>query len=103
MMILIQGYAKLGPGEFDRLSDAMRTQVEATNEEDGCELYCFARDVSDPDLLRISERWRDQTALDAHFASPHMAAFNAVIGEAKLLDLSVKAYENGEVRTLMGH
>jgi quinol monooxygenase YgiN len=101
-MIIVMGHAKLGAGEIDRLKEDMAIQVAATQAEDGCDLYCFARDVSNPDTLIISERWRDQAALDAHFASPHMATFNAVIGAAKLLDISVKAYENGEVRTLIG-
>jgi quinol monooxygenase YgiN len=101
-MIIVMGHAKLGAGELDRLLPEMAAQVAATQAEDGCELYCFGRNVLDPDMLIISERWRDQAALDAHFASPHMADFNAVIGAAKVLEISVKAYENGEVRTLIG-
>ena len=56
----------------------------------------------DPDTLIITERWRDNAAIAAHFASPHMAAFNAALAKAKLLEVSVKAYENGEERVLMG-
>ena len=80
----------------------MRAQLTATRAEDGCEHYGYSRDVLDPDLLVISERWRDQAAIDAHFRSPHMAAFNKALGSAKVLDISVKAYENDEVRTLIG-
>jgi quinol monooxygenase YgiN len=101
-MIIVMGYAKTAPGDLDRLADAMKAQVMATNAEEGCELYCFSRDVTDPDMLIISERWRDQAAIDAHFASPHMATFNAALTSATITALSVKAYENGEVRTLMG-
>lgn len=101
-MIIVMGYAKLAPGEIDRLTEAMARQVSATNAEDGCDHYSFARDLRDPDTLIISERWRDQAAIDAHFRSPHMAEFNAVLATASVLDLSVKAYENGAVRTLMG-
>ncbi len=101
-MIIVMGHAKLGAGEMERLKADMATQVAATQAEDGCELYCFAADIVEPDTLIISERWRDQAALDAHFASPHMAAFNAVIGAAKVLEISVKAYQNGDVRTLIG-
>ena len=89
-------------GEVERLADAMKTQVEATRAETGCEHYAFARDVLDPDRLVVSERWRDREALDAHFKEPHMAAFNAVLGSAKVFEISIKAYSNGEVWTLMG-
>ena len=101
-MIIVMGYAKTAPGDLDRLGDAMKAQLAATNAEDGCEYYCFARDVNDPDTLLISERWRDQAAIDAHFGSAHMAIFNAALKTATITALSVKAYENGEVRTLMG-
>ncbi|MFM9852415.1 MAG: putative quinol monooxygenase [Sphingomonadaceae bacterium] len=101
-MIIVMGHAKLAAGDIDRLTDAMTAMVVATNAEEGCELYCFARDVTDPDMLIISERWRDQAALDAHFKAPHMATFNTALATATVSALSVKAYENGTVRTLMG-
>ena len=101
-MIIVMGHAKLAAGQIDQLQAEMATQIAATRAEDGCELYAFARDLVDPDTLIISERWRDQAAIDAHFHSPHMAVFNKALASATVLDLSVKAYENGEVRTLMG-
>jgi quinol monooxygenase YgiN len=101
-MIIVMGHAKMGPGEIDRLAKEMETQLLATRAEDGCLYYGFSRDVLDPDMLIISERWRDNDAIAGHFTSPHMAAFNAVMASAKVLSISVKAYENGEERTLIG-
>jgi quinol monooxygenase YgiN len=101
-MIIVMGHATLGAGELDRLQAEMATQIAATVAEEGCALYSFARDVMDPDTLIISERWSDHAALDAHFASPHMAAFNEALSTANVLDISVKAYENGNVWTLIG-
>lgn len=101
-MIIVMGHIKFAEGEIERLADAMKEQLAATNAEDGCELYAFSRDVADPSLIRISERWRDGAALAAHSASPHMKTFNKAMGGAQVLDISVKAYENGEVKTLIG-
>lgn len=101
-MIIVMGHAKLEAGEIDRLGAEMEAQITATRAEDGCLAYSFSRDVLDPDTLIITERWRDNAAIAAHFASPHMAAFNAALAKAKLLEVSVKAYENGEERVLMG-
>ena len=53
--------------------------VAASNAEDGCLAYSFATDVLDPTVLHIVEKWRDEAALAAHFATPHMAAFGAAI------------------------
>lgn len=100
-MIIVMGYAKLAPGEIDRLGPEMEAQITATRAEDGCQYYGFARDVLEPDTLIISERWRDNDAIAAHFASPHMAAFNAALASAQLVAISVKAYENGVERTLI--
>lgn len=101
-MVIVMGHAKLAPGEVDRLQEAARRQIETTRGEDGCEHYSFARDILDPDTLIISERWRDAAALAAHAKAPHMTGPNRALSDAKILDISVKAYENGEVRTLIG-
>jgi len=101
-MIIVMGHAKLEAGEIDRLGAEMDAQIKATRAEDGCLAYSFSRDALDPDTLIITERWRDNAAIAAHFASPHMAAFNAVLANAKVTEVSVKAYENGEERVLMG-
>jgi quinol monooxygenase YgiN len=102
-MIIVMGYAHTAPGEIDRVQAGLAAMVAATNAEDGCEYYGFSRDVNDPDRMIISERWRDQAALDAHFASAHMATFNALLGTVDMKDVSVRAYENGEMRVLIGH
>jgi quinol monooxygenase YgiN len=100
-MVIVMGRVKLGAGEIDRLRGDMETQIRATRAEDGCLLYAFSRDVIDPDVLHISERWRDPAALDAHFATPTMAAFNAVLGTAKIESLLVTAYDSAGERVLM--
>jgi len=100
--VIVMGTARMAPGEIERLSDAMRAQIEATRLEDGCEHYSFGRDGLDPDVLHIAERWRDRDALDAHFKMPHMAVFNAALGGADVRGISVKAYEDGGERVLMG-
>ncbi len=102
-MIIVMGYAQAAPGEIDRIYDGLKAMVAATNAEEGCDHYGFSRDLGDPDRMIISERWRDQSALDAHFASAHMATFNALLGTIKMIDVSVRAYENGEMRVLVGH
>lgn len=101
-MIVVLGYITAAQGEADRLSNAMVTMMTETAKEDGCIHYVFSRSVGDPDQIVISELWRDQAALDSHFTVPHMAAFNAVLAGAKLLDISVKQYDSLSVKTLIG-
>jgi quinol monooxygenase YgiN len=101
-MIIVTGTARFGDGEIERLNEAMAANIAATRAEDGCEHYAYGVDVSDPNLLHISERWRDEAAIEAHMASQHMARFMAVLGEAKIEALSVKMYEAGSPKTLLG-
>lgn len=100
-MIIVMGHVKMGAGEIDRLGAEMKAQIEATRAEPGCLAYGFSRDVLDPDTLIISERWRDNDALSGHMKTPHMQVFNGVLAGTKILSVSIKAFENGEERTLM--
>jgi quinol monooxygenase YgiN len=101
-MIIVTGTARFGDGEIDRLRGDFAANIEATRSEDGCEHYAYAVDVSDPNLLHISERWRDVAAIEAHMAAPHMARFMASLGAAKIEALSVKMYRGDYLKTLLG-
>jgi quinol monooxygenase YgiN len=101
-MIIVTGEARFGKGEIERLKEAMAANVEATRAEDGCEHYAYGVDLSDPNLLHISERWRDEAAIEAHMRSPHMAKFMGVLGEAKIERLSVKMYGADYLKSLLG-
>jgi len=56
-MLIIEGWLKLASGQFDQVAEAARTMVAETLKEEGCLSYAFARDINDPDLIRIAERW----------------------------------------------
>ncbi len=100
-MLLIEGWLKLATGEFDKVADQAQAMVKATLEEEGCLHYSFSRDIADPDLIRISERWASQEALAAHSASAHMAAFNQAMGSVKREGADLRLYTAEEVRKLM--
>ena len=101
-MIIVSGTARFGDGEVERLKEAMAANIEATRAEDGCEHYAYAVDLSDPNLLHISERWSDEAAIEAHMGTPHMASFMGVLGAAKIEALSVRMYEASYRKTLLG-
>lgn len=101
-MIIVNGTVRFGAGEIDRLREAMARNIEATRAEEGCEHYAYAVDISDPDLLHVSERWSDDEAIGRHMASPHMAEFMGVIGASKVEAISIKAYEASFLRNVLG-
>jgi quinol monooxygenase YgiN len=100
-MLLIQGWLKLATGEFDKVAEQGRAMVAATNAEDGCIHYSFSRDIGDPDLIHIAERWRDAEAVTAHNTSAHMAKFNQAMGGVKIEGADLWLYEAEAVRKLI--
>ena len=103
-MIIVEGWVRMSTAEeIERLRAAAVEMMRATNAgEPGCLEYAYALDLADPTLLRVIERWTDDGALTAHFATPHMATFNQSMAGAKMIDASVKAYEATDLRTLVG-
>lgn len=84
-MLIVHVTAEVSAENFVALQPVAAKMVAASNAEAGCVSYVFARDLVEPTLLRITEVWRDQAALDAHFATPHMAEFQAAIkGKVKI-------------------
>src|SRR5688500_5264854 len=65
-MITVTGAVRFGNGEIERLRSALTRNVETSRKEAGCEAYSYAVDLTEPNLLRITEMWHDEAALDAH-------------------------------------
>lgn len=100
-MLIIEGWLHFAPGEIDKFAEAARIMVEATHTEEGCLHYSFSRDMNNPDILRIAERWTDEDALAAHNGSPHMAAFGAGLAQVERIDADIRLYQGDEVRRIM--
>lgn len=76
-MLIVAGTIEVDPDHRDAMFAAVAPMVEATRAEPGCRAYVFSPDPDDPGLVHLYELWDDQAALDAHFASDHMAAWQA--------------------------
>ena len=61
----------------------LAANVAATRAEDGCLHYSYAVDLDDPNLLHISEQWRDEAAVNAHMTAPHMATADGGAGRGE--------------------
>jgi quinol monooxygenase YgiN len=53
------------------LTDAEREAAD----QSGCVRYSFAATIAEPDHFVLISEWRDQAALDAHYASSGFASF----------------------------
>jgi quinol monooxygenase YgiN len=99
-MIIVMGEVRFGDGEIARLKEALLRNVESSRAEDGCERYAYGTDLADPNLLLITEAWRDQAALDAH--SARIPELMAPLANADIRAIGIKAYEASFLQNVMG-
>ena len=95
-MILVVGTVKVAEGGFEQAREAMEKNIMATRGEEGCIRYSYARDVLDPQIMHVSEAWRDMDALKAHFTAPHMADWREAIVAAGVSERNLRVYETDE-------
>jgi quinol monooxygenase YgiN len=95
-VLLITGTVRLPPERLPEARPAMRAMIEASRAEEGCLDYSYAEDVLDPGLIRVTELWRDEAALEAHFRSAHIADWRAAWPALGLGERDLRKYEVGE-------
>lgn len=97
-MLLIVGTIRLPPERLDAARPVMRRMVEQSRAEDGCEDYAYAEDVLDPGLIHVTELWRDQAALDRHFAAAHLAEWRAAWPALGIGERNLRVHKVGQGR-----
>ena len=100
MSLVIAGTIRVPPERLDAFRPHMLAMLGASRAEDGCLEYSYAEDVAEPGLIRVFEAWRDQAALDAHFQTPHLAAWRAAWPEFVVSDRRLIAYEVASERAV---
>lgn len=80
-MLIVLVKAKVGADALEAARSVIAAMVAASNAEEGCIAYAFTQDLGDPSILHIVEKWQDEAAIAAHFATPHMATFLAAIAD----------------------
>src|SRR5688572_30557867 len=78
--VLVTAVIDLDPANRDAAIEAFKTVMEPTLQEEGCEHYSFTADLNDPGRFHVSERWASADAMNAHMASPHLAALMGAMG-----------------------
>jgi quinol monooxygenase YgiN len=100
MTLIIAGTVRVPPENLAGLKPHMAAMLAASRAEDGCIVYSYAEDVIEPGLIRVFEAWRDQAAIDAHFAAPHMATWRAAWPGFGVSDRRLSLYEVAAERAL---
>lgn len=100
-MLIVLAKAQVGRSAMEAATAAIAQMVTASTAETGCIAYAFTQDVLQPGVLHIVEKWTDDAALAAHFATPHMAAFGAAIAELDFQVIEAIKYHTDEGSPVM--
>lgn len=101
MSILVTGIIDFDPAKRDEAIAAVTACMDATRAEEGCEHYAFTGDFTDPGRLHVSEQWASQAAIDAHNASPHLAALFGAMGGLGVTSASLTQWDGATPKKLM--
>jgi quinol monooxygenase YgiN len=99
-MVVVNAVVKTTQKDISALKDAIGVMETASREEEGCVDYTFSIEVSDPDTVRITEKWDNVEALQAHMETPHMAVFQQTMGAHPPTGMEVHFYEAEEIQPL---
>lgn len=99
-MLIVTGTVEVSPGGVEKAATAAQRMVAETVREPGCLVYEFSLILGFANRFRVYEEWQDQAALEAHFAAPHMAEFQAVLGEVGVVSSDIYRVVGGEKQPL---
>ena len=97
-MIIVNGKIETSAENIAHLKAAIAAMETASRGEDGCDDYTFSVELNDPNVIRITEKWRDAEALKKHFASPHMVVFQQAMRARPAKASAVTFYEAEETQ-----
>lgn len=87
------GKATAKPGSADELARILLRAAADLESEAGCELYLVSRQVDSPDVIWVTELWRNQRDLDASLerirGSDDVARAMALVADWQMIELEL--------------
>jgi quinol monooxygenase YgiN len=79
--MMIVAKLKVKPEKVKAFTEAAKEMIEKSNKEAGCKSYQLYQDPYDNTRFVFVEEYKNQAAVDAHFASDYFKAFGPKIGD----------------------
>ena len=97
-MITVNLYYKGTNGNARAFAEEMETSgiAESIRKEAGNLRYQYFQQLNDPETILLVDSWADQTAIDAHHASPMMAQL-AALREKYDLHMTVERFMSEDI------
>ena len=85
------GKAQARAGHGQELAEVLLAAAAELEDDPGCRLYLINRQAGQPDVIWVTELWRDQAALDASLerirGSDSVAAAMALVEDWEMIEL----------------
>ena len=81
------------PGSESDFLSAAQVMVENSNKEEGCLGYMLYQDPFERTNFIFVERYKNQAAIDAHFATPYFKEFGAKISDMTSNPIEIKIFD----------
>jgi quinol monooxygenase YgiN len=79
-MLTFVGAGHIKPDKMDQMLEALNAFMPKVRTEPGTLEYVIYRGVQDPNMVFFFERYQDQAAMDAHWATGEFKAFQEAMG-----------------------
>jgi quinol monooxygenase YgiN len=96
-MIVVNARIESTRDDIRILTPTLMEMEAASRAEEGCLGYSFSVELSNPSIIHVTEKWASTEALQAHFKSAHMAAFQRKIAQYPPTSTDVKFYRVEEI------
>ena len=87
------GKATARQGQGEELAQVLLGAARELEADPGCQLYLINRQADQPDVIWVTELWRDQAALDASLerirGSEGVAAAMALVEDWEMIELDL--------------
>jgi len=90
-MITARVYIK--PGKEADFITAAKMMIENSNKEEGCLGYMLYQDPYEKTNFIFVEKYKNQAAIDAHFASSYFKEFGNISSEMTSKPMEIKIYD----------
>ncbi len=100
-MIAVIGRLTMNPDIMDTYESDLAVMIPKVLTEDGCHYYALHVEDKVKGTVAVTEMWRNEAALLAHFGQPWIVEFMEKYGSA-VLGSTLKVYDLADERDLPG-
>lgn len=94
MKKIISAQVLIKPEKVDAFIAATKDLIEKSRAEEGCISYSLYQDPTDKTKFLFFEEWKNQAAVDFHFATEHFQKFGDVLNDCKSADAVITVYDS---------